>query len=129
MFIASLVVTFHSTRLTQLEQCLRFLCKHDRNVMLNSQLILVCQDRVNEVTAHGFGAVELLNLNLPVFNKSKMVNSGVRLAKADNLILLDGDRILSAGYFWQAINRLEKGRVLSARWLYKLLAPATDQQL
>jgi hypothetical protein len=126
MSAATFIIYFHSSRLDNLQQCLRYLSRRE-SVLSRSEVILLCQDEISDVQTpvkH-----QLVCLKLPVFNKAVMANKGVMLAQADKVVLLDGDRILPQGYFTTVLTKLPRRSAVTARHLYKLYQAATDEQI
>ena len=126
--VASFVIYYHSSRMDNLEQTLRFLSKRDAAIMPVSELVLVCQDE-SETPPNTFSKVKQINLGRDSYNKPLMNNIGVREAEGDIIVLLDSDRILPYGYFTQALCSVQPKQCISTVDLHKLQRPATDEEI
>lgn len=119
----SFVVYFHSSRIENLKQTIRFLKKREN--IPNSEFILVCQDNCLEQ----FNDSTLINLNLDTYYKTKMCNIGVEKSKNNLIALLDSDRILPHGYFTSVIKKIKPRQFVSTWKMYKLNKKYTDEQI
>lgn len=119
----SFVIYFHSQRINNLKQTIRFLKK--REDLSNCEFILVCQDRCFE----SFDNATLINLNSDTYYKSKMCNIGVKKAKNNLIALLDSDRIFPNNYFGRICQKIKPGQFVSTWKMYKLNAEYTDDQI
>lgn len=122
----SFVIYFHSSRLQNLQQTLRFLSKHEK--VSEYELILVCHDSI-ETFSTNFGNTKLFNLNLESYCKPKMCNFGVNQATKDIIILLDSDRILPKNYFSVNAKRLKEKEIIVPYRLYSLDREYSDEEI
>jgi hypothetical protein len=116
-----------SSRQDNLRQTLRFLAKREPGLASRAEVVIACQDAIEQPECDL--PTRVLNLRLPVFNKPMMVNAAVREAAADVIVILDGDRILPDGYFTAALAAHRPGRVSCPRTLYKLDKPYSDAEI
>ena len=126
--LASFIIRFHSKRLDNLHQTLRFLERWHKNVISRSQLILVCQDSVGRIS-NAFERYDHLNLDLNCMRLPKQTNLGVEKALADKVILLDGDRIAPPGYYDRALKELDHGKQISIKTMRNIERPVEDNEL
>lgn len=88
----SFVFYFHSQRIKNLEQTLRFLFNRESRI---GEVILICNDYTEQV----FPGCTVYNMRMNTYKKPSMCNLGVSKAKFDLVALMDSDRILPEGYF------------------------------
>lgn len=120
--MVSFVIYFHSTRVENLRQTLRFLFSRER---FEKEVVLVCNDSCGE----RFVGCRVINLGLSDYQKPTMCNLGVREAKFDIVALLDSDRVLPDGYFAKNSRRLRRGEFMTCSRIVNLLDPRTDSQI
>ena len=125
---ASFVIIFHTARMDNLLQTLRALGRDHRDVISNSQLVLVCQDYCDEINNH-FGDYAHYNLEVECMQLPHLTNFGVERAKASKIIILESDRLLPAGYFKAVLDQLKDGIQITTRNMLKLTRPATDEEI
>lgn len=118
----SVVIPFHSSRLDNLHQQLRFLRE------MKDELILVCQDEIAEFPTEFF-ITKLINLKSDVYNRSKMCNVGVRAAQGERIVLLDSDRIMPFGYFRKVLKSLQPRECVTTKNLFACERAHTDQEI
>lgn len=125
---ASFVIGFHTARMDNLLQTLRLLSKNHLDVIQESELVLVCQDKCdpvpNDFYSHQHFNLELENMHLPF-----VTNFGVEKASADKLIILESDRVLPTGYFATVIDQLQEGLQITTRIMKRPQQPLTDEEL
>ena len=119
----SFIIYFHSSRLDNLSQTLRFLEYNEPN--LDRELILVCQDQCDT----NFKNATLIQLHLTTYHKAKMCNIGVQKANNDKIVILDSDRILPYRYFEKVDELIIDRTIISCDRHYKLSIPYTDAQI
>ena len=125
---SSFIITYHSRRLENLKQAMRFLEVNHLDVIKESELILVCQDNSPKISTQ-FGQTHLHNLNVSCMHLPKLTNFGVEQAASKNLVILESDRILPESYFEKALNSLKNGLMITTRIMYKLTEDATDKEI
>lgn len=133
---ASFVIGFHSERLDNLLQTLRFLTQDHSDVVEQSEIITICQDllpspKIDEIEMicskskrWHFTQMDLEEMMLP-----KVTNFGVSCAKTDKIIILESDRILPKSYFARVISILKPKISISTQFMRKLIAPYSDEQI
>ena len=119
----SFVIYFHSRRISNLRQSLRFL--HERENLTKSEIILICQDSTTEKIL----GLRPINLKLDSYHKTRMCNIGVRLAKNEVISLLDSDRILPSNYFAKIYEKIKFGDFFSTWKMYKLQKEYSDEEI
>lgn len=125
---ASFVIHFHTGRMDNLLQTLRFLERNHLYVIEKSQLVLVCQNSCEPIP-NKFLKYDHHNMNLKCMQLPKLVNFGVDHSDSEKIVVLESDRILPHGYFKEAIDELKEGVSITTRKMDKLLAPATDEEI
>ena len=125
---SSFIITYHSRRLENLKQAIRFLEVNHLDVIKESELILVCQDNSPKISTQ-FGQTHLHNLNVSCMHLPKLTNFGVEQAASKNLVILESDRMLPESYFEKALNSLKNGLMITTRIMYKLTEDATDKEI
>ncbi len=126
--ISSFVTYYHSRRLDNLLQTLRFLQTNHSEIISDSELVLICQDN-HKIEVEGFAEVNQILMNAPEMNVPLLTNEGVKAAKHDKIIVLESDRILPKGYFQEVLDELQDGVMITTKKMKKLLAPATDEDI
>ena len=119
----SFIIYFHSSRIKNLEQMLRFLIKREN--LKNSELVFICQDQYKKEIL----GIKTHNLKLKFYHKTKMCNIGVNLAKNRIIALLDSDRILPPKYFEKIYQEIKPKQFVSTWKMYKLNKEYTDQEI
>lgn len=123
----SFVIYFHSSRIDNLLQTIRFLENREPE-LLCGELILVCHDSCNSVKAK-FDSVKQFNLQHKIYHKSYFCNYGVNMASSDIIILLDSDRVLPENYFTKCVNYVDNGMFITTKSLYNLVQQYTDEEI
>lgn len=126
--LASFIICFHTRRIDNLLQTLRFLARHDPKVVAESEVFLMCQDRCGRIDTQ-FGKTHLFNMQITEMQKNKLLNEGARQASANNLIILDSDRILPQHYFQNTLDKLKSGVIISAETLWQLDHAVSDRDI
>jgi hypothetical protein len=126
--LASFVIGFHTRRIDNLLQTVRFLELWHADVVKESELVLVCQDRCGRIdttfrTYHHFN-LEVANMQLP-----KLSNFGISQSTSDNIVLLESDRILPAGYFRTVLSEMQAGQQITTLNMHRLTKMASDQAI
>lgn len=121
------MIYFHSSRLDQLSQTVRFLERREPD-LLAGELVLVCQDTCARINTR-FESYQHHDLRMSTYHKSYMCNFGVKIATHNCVAILDSDRILPHGYFTRNMNGLGSRQVVSTIPLYKLRQSYSDEQL
>jgi hypothetical protein len=119
----SFVIYFHSNRIKNLKQQLRFL--RERENIESSEIILICQDEFKDEV---YG-IKPVNLGLNFYYKTKMCNIGVGLAKNRVIALLDSDRIFPENYFKKVFETINPSEFVSTWRMYKLTRDYSDKQI
>jgi hypothetical protein len=133
---ASFIICFHSLRVENLLQTLRFLIKNHSEVIPNSEIIIVCQDclkssKIQEIEnlCNGFTSKRFIQMNLVEMQLPKITNFAVMSAKFEKIIILESDRILPKGYFLNVLNLLEPKILVSTKNMIKLQEECSDEQI
>lgn len=126
--LATFLIAFHTRRIDNLTQTVRFLERFHPEVVSQSELILLCQDRCGFVD-NGFAKSRTESMQLPCMQKSKMLNHGARIAQSDKIVVLDSDRILPAGYFCDVLYSLEPLTAITTKTMRRLLIAHSDQDI
>lgn len=126
--LASFIIGFHTKRLDNLQQTLRFLEKDHLETISQCELILVCQDHMESFSSK-FKKHQHVNLNLPHMQLPFVTNLGVSYSECSKLIILESDRILPANYFASVIDQLKEGIQITTKNMLKLTKPATDENI
>lgn len=125
---SSFVIFFHTKRLENFHQTIRFLNLWHPEVVQESEIITICQDQTN-LTLSNWLHHSHINLDLECMHLPKMVNIGVNLAKSNKLVILESDRILPKGYFFNAIQQLKEGLQITAKNMIKLTKDYNDNDI
>jgi len=124
----SFVIYFHSSRLDNLNQMLRFLKMREN--LEGCDFVLVCQDSIAADLIESVPDIQLINMHSSEYCKSVMCNVGVAAAKHDYVALLDSDRIFPMNYFNRCLKIVKtKSCFVSPRFLVQLEAAATDEEI
>jgi hypothetical protein len=137
--IASFVIGFHTARMDNLLQTLRFLTADHADVVAESYISLVCQDTCDRVSGALMDELEGLRekfkrscvteMSLTEMRLPHITNMGVEDAETDKVVVLESDRILPAGYFAAALAEVRDGVQVTCRQTRKLVATASDAQI
>lgn len=127
----SFLIYTHAKRFSNLYATLDCLCKRERSLFIDegSELLIISQNRLQSVINPVTPNIRVVELNLPVFNKAKMVNTSVNMAKGEIVVMLDGDRILPKGYFSDNLRSIKHGEIITTLNLYRLKQNYTSAQL
>ncbi len=137
--LSSFVIGFHTNRIDNLLQTLRFLISDHAEVTSKSQLVAVCQDSMTvlpddllkefvEIKA-GFANANHFDLSLSEMSLPYVTNFGVDKTLSQKLIILESDRILPKGYFAEVLEQLGPNKCISCTDMRKLQKPATDENI
>lgn len=136
---ASFVIGFHTARIDNLLQTLRFLLADHKDVFTDSYLSLVCQDNCDDLPPQQLEELEslreqshrscIINLSLPCMQLPYVTNLGMEDAETEKVFILESDRILPAGYFAAVLDELKPGVQITCRNMKKLAKPATDDEI
>lgn len=127
MFLTFLI-PFHSLRIDNLLQTIRFLERNESELVKACELILLCQDQCGSVSSK-FASTKTVSFKLESMQKCKMVNHGARMAVSDKIIMLDSDRVLPVGYFKSILITLTPKTVVSPRQTHRLTRMVADQSI
>lgn len=126
--LATFLIAFHTRRIDNLTQVVRFLSRNHPDVVKESEVIFLCQDQCG-VVDNDFATSRMVNLRLVRMEKCKALNHGVHLAQSDKIVVLDSDRILPAGYFSDVLQNLEPGNAVTAKVTHRLKRPFADADI
>lgn len=125
--LGSFIITFHSARLDNLLQTLRFL-ERNHSLTAHCQLVLVCQDKCEPLETF-FARYDHFNLETEQMNLPKLTNFGVQQTISEKIVVLESDRILPYNYFTDIFEQLKPGLQITTKKMLKLTAPASDEQI
>lgn len=120
----SFLIYFHSKRVDNLRQTLRFLAMHN---LKNYELVLLCHDEFPDIETP-FPRTRQINLRFDEMWIPRMTNIGVELC-SDTIFLLECDRILPTRYLEAALDQLEPGKMITCRKMKKLRQACTDDEI
>lgn len=123
----SFVIYYHSSRVGNLEQTLRFLERREPELVGKAEIVLICQDECRPPITKF--RIKQFDLNLSRYLKPVMCNHGVRNAKYQKIVLLDSDRILPAGYFTRNTALMTPKQVITTECLFSLDKDYTDEEI
>lgn len=136
---STFVICFHTARIHNLLQTLRFLVQDHQEVVNQSQLITVCQnsmdyepwDYIKEFKdlQSGFLRADHFDMEVDQMKLPVLTNFGVSYADSQKVIVLESDRILPPGYFAKVIDRLEPKVCITCQVTHKLSKPASDEEI
>lgn len=124
--MVSFVIYFHSSRIENLKQTLRLLAVNEP-CLASAEVLLICQDRCQLECP--FEDTHQINLEWDSYQKPRMCNLGVSIAKHPKIVLLDSDRVLPDSYFTRQSESLAEGTFVSTRPLYSLCKPYSDEEI
>jgi hypothetical protein len=136
---ATFVTCFHTNRMSNLLQTLRFLSYNHSEVIKDCELITLCQNSIEfEKTAvlneferltNHFKKCEHFDLEIEEMELSGMTNRGVCASRCDKIIVLESDRILPSGYFEATINQIQSKVSITCKNMKKLKSEASDEDI
>lgn len=124
---ASFVIRWHTRRIDNLLQTLRFL-ELWNPIVKECEAILVCHDKSWPI-ATPFGQTRCINLQSPEMHNAKQTNIGVSHTSCDKVVLLDGDRILPPDYFTKVFELLTDKVMITTTNMRKLTFFHTDKEI
>ncbi len=126
--LASFVIRYHTRRLDNLLQTLKFLNLWHNSVIRQSEIILLCQDRCGNIKTN-FKETHNFNMELPEMMMSHQLNFGVNKAQSNIIILLDSDRILPQSYFENVLQQLQKKTMISCKKMVRITEMVSDTDI
>jgi hypothetical protein len=137
--LASFVIPFHTARIDNLLQTLRFLTTDHCDIVRDCYLEAVCQDDWEKLPSDKYEALDTIrehfhrscitSLNLKCMHLPYVINHGVENAETDKVIVLESDRLLPSGYFARVIDLLRPGLQITTTRMRKLTRPAEDEEI
>lgn len=137
--LSSFVIGYHTARIDNLLQTLRFLVTDHPEVVSESQLVTVCQNTMKTQPQHildefhslleKFSQSDHFDMELKEMMLPLVTNHGVDSTKSDKVIILESDRLLPPGYFASVIEEIEPKITITCKNMKKLLKPATDDEI
>lgn len=124
----SFIIGFHTNRIANLLQTLRFLEYYHIEVVESSELVLLCQDECDHIP-NKFRECQHRNLQFKNMHLPKLTNIGAEMAQNDKLVILESDRILPSGYFSQVEKQLRPGLQITTLKMIKLLQDYSDEEI
>lgn len=118
----SFAIYFHSSRIENLKQMLRFIFSREK---IKKEVVLVC----NDATEQEFPGCRVINLNLSNYHKAKMCNIAVEQSSNEIVALMDSDRIMPENYFSSVATSLSRGEFVSCPRILKLVRHYSDIEI
>jgi predicted glycosyltransferase involved in capsule biosynthesis len=126
--LASIVIPFHTKRIDNTTQTIKFLEYYQSDLLSESELILVCQDRCGKIDST-FKQTKLINLNFADMWTAKQTNIGVYESCSENICILDSDRILPKGYMKQEFSSLQPKQMITTALIGNLSRTCSDRDI
>lgn len=126
--LASFIIRYHTRRLDNLIQTLRFLNLWHKSVIEQSEVILLCQDRCGKIKTE-FKETHNFNMNLPEMMMSHQLNFGINKSQSEKIVLLDSDRILPQNYFANALQQLQNKTMISCKRMIRITKMVSDEDI
>jgi hypothetical protein len=123
--LATFLIAFHTRRIDNLTQTVRFLSKNHPDVVAESEVIFLCQDQCGFVD-NDFAKSRMVNLRFSCMEKCKALNQGVRESVSDRIVILDSDRILPPGYFSDVLRCLKPGTAVTTKLIHRVMHSSAD---
>jgi hypothetical protein len=137
--LASFVIGFHTARIDNLLQTLRFLVDDHAEVVKDCYLEAVCQDCVDVLPPNQYDELDIIresfhrscitSLNLKHMHLPFVTNHGIENAETDKIIVLESDRILPKGYFASVIAEMKEGVQITCGHMKKLTHMTSDEDI
>ncbi len=128
--IASFILRFHSARRDNLEQTLRFMTLWHSEIVQQSELITVCQDKFDhEIDSSSWAAHKHFDMQIQEMHLPYVTNFGVDASECEKIVVMDSDRLLPAGYFSKVLALLSEGVQITTHKTKKLQIPHSDEQI
>ena len=128
MYYSSFMIHFHTQRMDNLLQTLRFLELYHPEVVEKSQLVTICQNSCDPLE-NKFKNYKHVNMEAECMQLPRLTNEGVEMCDSEKLIILESDRILPKGYFQETIDELKPGIQITTKKMDKIIAPASDEEI
>ena len=125
--MVSFVIYYHSSRIENLRQTIRFLENRESELISTSEIVLVCQDESESISSKF--PIKQFNLNTDTYNKPIMCNHGVRSSTHEIIVLMDSDRILPHNYFTRNTKIATLGKTITTERLFFLEDDYSDIQI
>ena len=117
--LASFIIPFHSARIDNLLQTIRFLEENHKSVIASSELLLMCQDRCGQIQTQ-FQSTRLYNMKYDRIRKCQLLNEAIRFSEADKIVFLDSDRVLPPEYFSSVLSQLQPKTAVTTLKMWRL---------
>lgn len=127
---ASFIIRFHTERIENLAQMLRFMALWHKETIKNCELITVCQNKLmTPLCTEDWGIHRNFDLDLKEMMLARVTNFGVKQANHEKIIILDSDRIFPTGYFSAVIDQMQQGVQITTQKMKKLKKDHTDSEV
>lgn len=126
--LASFVITFHTRRLDNLFQTIRFLNYWHKATIQQCELLLICQDQCGPIES-GFKETKLFNMKLKEMSLPIQINKGVKEAKSNLIVLLESDRILAEGYFQEVFDTIQPKEIVTTNKMWRISKMVSDEDI
>lgn len=126
--LSSFIIRYHTRRLDNLLQTLRFLERWHSPVIKQSEVHLLCHDRCGPIKT-GFRKTYNYNMELSEMGMAKQLNFGVEKSNADIIVLLDSDRVLSEGYYERVLDKIQEKQMYSCLRMVRVTRMVADEDI
>lgn len=126
--LASFIIPFHTRRIDNLFQTLRFLERWHGNIIDDCEVLLICQDQCGPIETN-FAETRKFDLRMPEMNLPEVTNFGVEKAKSSLLVWLESDRILPKGYFEQVFFEIKSKEMISTEKMHRVSKMVADEDI
>ena len=126
--LASFIIRYYTRRIDNLLQTLRFLELWHSDVISQSEVLLLCQNRCGKIPS-GFKQTRNFNMDLPEMSMAPQLNFGVDHAESDLIVLLDSDRILPVGYYRAVFDTIQEKQMVSTLKMNRLTTMTPDRNI
>lgn len=127
--IASFIIGFHSARMDNLTQTLYFLDKYHLETIQECELVLICQDKCEEIIKENWKSQQQFNMEAECMQLPIVTNFGINQSQSEKIIVLESDRILPKGYFSSVIAQLKNGVQITTKNMIKFAKPFTNEEI
>ena len=131
----SFVITFHTSKINNFLQTLRFLVRNFPEVP-ESQLTTICLNTIDFLPyeyCEEFKSVKQAFYHAEHFDandkRSECLHHGICYSSSDKIIVLECDRIAPKGYSTAALEQVKPNSYVCCKNIKKITKPATDDEI